>query len=1046
MANWDVLKSAIAGIIKTNNNQEITGQLLQNVLNNIASSVGENATFAGIATFTTNPGTPDGPVFYLATEAGVYANFNGITILEGEAVILQWNSGVWAKKTTGFATQESVKKLFTNIGLIHNGTYTFSSSQNIEISDVVLEKRFVVSIASDKTFSFHVAYYNGTSYPVLASGKSNSGPVSFIMPSESINKKLYITPTVNETTTFEVTVLTEPISHTANLPLLEAEMLKLQNDIYGDYSVYDYQFAGESNNTLDILVNAGDKFLISASSDTEFSLNVFVEEELYSYKLVGVLKKDGALAIHIDKDYLDRITFNNTDGSANFRVSLSVTRVADSYIAQRIFDIWSQLNALETVVKNTDGQIKNLFIKDYQRLTDKEKSLALCLESVCLQVDETLVGSELYLRVFGLYNDTFYMQVWDRNANAVVIDIAKPADSLNGEKVLIAKKSGHAKIEAVVDSAKIIEADFINDIDSRIVLVANGIFPNGYFQELPQVKTNLIILDECTNNTYMTEFGVITPLDEWLMSNYMEVKPHTMYKSSIGIPFINFFNAKKQRTRGLIQYDRPEIFTTEADEVFAIASYSPWDETLTIQEVNNENEKVDLFIAPINSKAYISDGAYSAAKFTGKYLGDFNVGQKSKLTNQVLLSAEKKLIATSIVGSYRGFITRLKFNCDCAAPFPMTFGVGNIDQRNWGLLSREFTVEVVNGYNDIPVRVKIEEDERLFIIADMSSSAVSAKLYSGDTGIHYESQDREIEMSRKTGGLSVEYTISGERVISDSPLVNTSQLNSAISNVNSAISEISLDKLHLNSPNGSYYKLTVSNDGQLGVLEIPTQGTFLIMGNSYDVHEYSEGLWWGDFGMAASRKENDWKHQLLSKLRKNDDLIYNFQKQSLTGWETTWNKADNTVEDIFVYSDENLPALTANSNYSMVIIRVGENNTDTNYERVKLRVKNLLSYIQSKVGTSVPILLGACVKIRTEQNAVFESAAAEFSNVTYVDMTPAGRLDTFAAGLDYRVLGDDGIWHTISESSQASAVAGHPNDAVFAKMADLFYPVVLNKL
>ena len=38
MANWSTLKAAIASIIKTNGNKEITGQLLQNVLNNIVSS------------------------------------------------------------------------------------------------------------------------------------------------------------------------------------------------------------------------------------------------------------------------------------------------------------------------------------------------------------------------------------------------------------------------------------------------------------------------------------------------------------------------------------------------------------------------------------------------------------------------------------------------------------------------------------------------------------------------------------------------------------------------------------------------------------------------------------------------------------------------------------------------------------------------------------------------------------------------------------------------------------------------------------------------
>lgn len=115
MANWDILKSAIAGIIKTNCNQEITGQLLQNVLNNIVSSVGENATFAGIATPTTNPGAPDGPVFYLAAQAGEYANFSGITVLIGEAVILEWSNGVWSKKTSGFVTQESFTKLESEV-------------------------------------------------------------------------------------------------------------------------------------------------------------------------------------------------------------------------------------------------------------------------------------------------------------------------------------------------------------------------------------------------------------------------------------------------------------------------------------------------------------------------------------------------------------------------------------------------------------------------------------------------------------------------------------------------------------------------------------------------------------------------------------------------------------------------------------------------------------------------------------------------------------------------------------------------------------------
>lgn len=116
MANWDILKTAVSELINTNGNQEITGQVLQTVLNSIITNVGENAAFAGIATLDTNPGTPDGPVFYLTATTGTYPNFNGLEVLDGEAVILLWDDSVWSKKATGFATREKLSELGLNIG------------------------------------------------------------------------------------------------------------------------------------------------------------------------------------------------------------------------------------------------------------------------------------------------------------------------------------------------------------------------------------------------------------------------------------------------------------------------------------------------------------------------------------------------------------------------------------------------------------------------------------------------------------------------------------------------------------------------------------------------------------------------------------------------------------------------------------------------------------------------------------------------------------------------------------------------------------------
>lgn len=137
MANWQILKAAIANVIKTNGNQEITGQVLQNVLNNIISNLGANATFANIATPSTNPGTPDGPVFYLATQSGTYSNFGG-AIVENEAAILLYNGSTWVKKATGIALTESILNLVAKSTIID--PQTLNSYNKIDPDRLILGK------------------------------------------------------------------------------------------------------------------------------------------------------------------------------------------------------------------------------------------------------------------------------------------------------------------------------------------------------------------------------------------------------------------------------------------------------------------------------------------------------------------------------------------------------------------------------------------------------------------------------------------------------------------------------------------------------------------------------------------------------------------------------------------------------------------------------------------------------------------------------------------------------------------------------------------
>lgn len=102
MGNYEQLKTAISGVIKTNGNQEITGAVMQSALLSIINSLGANYQYSGVAKTNTNPGTPDQNIFYLAAE-GTYPKFNGLTIESGYIGVLKWN-GSWSKETIKIGT------------------------------------------------------------------------------------------------------------------------------------------------------------------------------------------------------------------------------------------------------------------------------------------------------------------------------------------------------------------------------------------------------------------------------------------------------------------------------------------------------------------------------------------------------------------------------------------------------------------------------------------------------------------------------------------------------------------------------------------------------------------------------------------------------------------------------------------------------------------------------------------------------------------------------------------------------------------------------
>ena len=157
-------KSDAAKVSFDNTGTSLSGTNVQDALEETDGKINQlkNAGYfyAGIATPTTNPSTPDGHVFYIANGKGIYTNFGGIEVTEDVVVVLYYDT-IWHKEATGIASNDKLTDLDSkkvdkedNKSLINSG---YSDSINIiedsYFSDVVTDSkgRIVEGTKSDGT-------------------------------------------------------------------------------------------------------------------------------------------------------------------------------------------------------------------------------------------------------------------------------------------------------------------------------------------------------------------------------------------------------------------------------------------------------------------------------------------------------------------------------------------------------------------------------------------------------------------------------------------------------------------------------------------------------------------------------------------------------------------------------------------------------------------------------------------------------------------------------------------------------------------------------
>lgn len=139
--NVENLKKKIDALVALTAPESITPAVMGNVLTIIADLLNKAAItsgmqFAGVATPGTNPGAPDGNVFYIATEKGTYANFGGITLDGGKLAVLVYD-GTWKKQEVDTA------------GVFRDWLSQFGSNARF-VGEVSSDVKFGVDAKADK--------------------------------------------------------------------------------------------------------------------------------------------------------------------------------------------------------------------------------------------------------------------------------------------------------------------------------------------------------------------------------------------------------------------------------------------------------------------------------------------------------------------------------------------------------------------------------------------------------------------------------------------------------------------------------------------------------------------------------------------------------------------------------------------------------------------------------------------------------------------------------------------------------------------------------
>ena len=181
--------------------------------------------------------------------------------------------------------------------------------------------------------------------------------------------------------------------------------------------------------------------------------------------------------------------------------------------------------------------------------------------------------------------------------------------------------------------------------------------------------------------------------------------------------------------------------------------------------------------------------------------------------------------------------------------------------------------------------------------------------------------------------------------------------------------------------------------------------------------------WWGEWGMAASKRENDFVHK-LEKMLQSTNPNSTVKGYQIWDWElhhSTYNISN--LDSLFIMQP------------NMVIIRLGENVADlTNFDN---SLQNLIDYVIWKVPDAQIIITGV-FWTSAPKDKIFREVAIS-NNLTFIELSSLN----IAANRSFvgaTVYDASGMPHLIDNKS----VAYHPNDSGMAAIANAIFNALMH--